>query len=240
MGGSQLNHPPYLQSDVSENNLNQSCCSSQVSDIEQIDGNVSLDSNSSHFSSPSPSSCRIETVISYDRQQHPSYINQPLKYPKRNLITIKRSKKVVDASVLPVVMNLNPRSLYNKQNAFRTLVEQTELGICTVSESWDRSHETGGNRLSDILNIDGYRWIQNCVQRKKKGGKPAILACEKLFHIKELSPEVITVPIGIEAVWALLIPRNTSSGSSIKQMVVASVYYSSKQTMKAVPNMAQS
>ena len=33
--------------------------------------------------------------------------------------------------------------------------------------------------------------------------------------------------------WALLIPRNTTSGSSIKQIVVASVYYSSSQTRRA-------
>ena len=54
-----------------------------------------------------------------------------------------------------------------------------------------------------------------------------------MYHIKELSPDIITVPIGVEAVWALLIPRISTSGSSIKQIVVASVYYSSNQTRSA-------
>jgi hypothetical protein len=68
--------------------------------------------------------------------------------------------------VLPVVINLNLRSLYNKHNALSTLVEQIELGICTVSESWDRSHETGENRLSDFLNIDGYKTVYRRKENK--------------------------------------------------------------------------
>ena len=53
-----------------------------------------------------------------------------------------------------------------------------------------------------------------------------------MFHIKELCPDVITVPIGVEAVWALLIPKNLPPNSRIKQIAVASIYYSSTQTRK--------
>ena len=188
-----------------------------------------METTLSHFETQNS---KLETIISFDRPDYPSYENKPLKHLKRNLVTIKRSRKVVEASVLPVVLNINPRSLYNKKNEFCTLIEQTDAGICCVSESWDRSHVSGSRRISDILNIDDYKWVQNVVQRNKKGGKPAILASEKLFHIKELSPDVITVPIGVEAVWALLIPKNTTTGSTIKQIAVASVYYSSTQTTK--------
>ena len=54
-----------------------------------------------------------------------------------------------------------------------------------------------------------------------------------MFYIKELCPDVITVPIGVEVVWALLTPRNRQTGSKIKQIAVASVYYRSTQTKKA-------
>ena len=67
------------------------------------------------------------------------------------------------------MVNLNPRSLYNKQEEFCTMIEQTEAGVCCVSESWDRSHEAKGTLISDRIKIDGYRWVKNVVQRKRKG-----------------------------------------------------------------------
>ena len=170
---------------------------------------------------------QISTIISSNRSEEPTYLQRPLKYQKRNLITIKRNNKVVEASRLPVVLNLNPRSLYNKTAEFGTLIEQTDAGVCCISETWDRSHTPHGALISE-----GYKWIQNVVQRKKKGGKPAILVNEDMFHIKELCPDVITVPIGVEAVWALLIPKNLPPNSKIKQIAVASIYYSSTQTRK--------
>ena len=146
---------------------------------------------------------------------------------------MKRSNKVLEASTLPIVVNLNLRSLYNKQSEFRTMIEQTEAGVCTVSESWDRSHVAGGSLLSDRIDIEGYRWVKNVVQRNKKGGKPAILISEKDYHIKELCPEIITVPVGVEAVWSLLTPKHTTVQSKIKRIAVASVYYSSTQTRRS-------
>ena len=61
---------------------------------------------------------------------------------KQNLITIRRDNKLIEAVNLPIVVALNPRSLYNKKNEFSTLIDQTEAGICSVSETWDRSHQT--------------------------------------------------------------------------------------------------
>ena len=91
----------------------------------------------------------------------------------------------------------------------------------------------GSRRISDVLDMDGYTWVQNIVQTTKKGGKPAILANNKLFHIKALCPDVVTVPVGVEAGWALLTPKNRKSGSKITKIAVASVYYSSSQTKKS-------
>ena len=113
------------------------------------------------------------------------------------------------------------------------MIEQTEAGICCVSETWDRSHTASGPLISDLIDIDGYRWIKNIVQRNRKGGKPAILACEKEYYIKELCPEIITVPVDVEVVWALLTPKHKSPQSRIKHIAVASVYYSSTQTRKS-------
>ena len=197
-----------------------------MSMIVQCDGNVTLKVDDSENSKP------ISTILTIDRPDVPSYQHKPLKYQKQNLVTVKRNNKVVEASRLPVVLNHNPRSLYNKAEEFCTLIEQTEAGVCCISESWDRLHIPGGSLISDIIDIEGYKWIQNVVQRNKKGGKPAILINEEMFHIKELCPNIITVPIGVEAVWALIIPKNLPPNSKVKQIAVASIYYSSKQTKK--------
>ena len=98
-----------------------------------------------------------------------SYKSGPSQYKKGYLKTIKRSNKISEASNLPTVINLNPRSLYQKVDEFKTLIEQTEAGVCCISESWDRSHISGGKRLADIIDIDGYQFVQNVVQRKRKG-----------------------------------------------------------------------
>ena len=174
--------------------------------------------------------CPISVHITTNRMNQPSYQYKEIR--NRNLITIKRSNKLLEASNLPIVLNLNPRSLYKKQNEFRTLIEQTEATLCCVSETWDRSH-SGGTLISDLIDIEGFSWIKNVVQRNRKGGKPAILASEKDYYITELCPDIITVPVNVEAVWALLTPKHRSANTRIKHIAVCSAYYSSTQTRKA-------
>ena len=74
------------------------------------------------------------------------------------------------------------------------------LFCCFISESWDRDSLS----LEEAIRMDGYRVIKNVLQRGRKGGKPALMISEKDYLIKELCPDVITVPPNIEAVWALL------------------------------------
>ena len=42
----------------------------------------------------------------------------------KNLKVIKKSNKPINALNLPVIANVNPRSVYNKINEFHTFVEQ--------------------------------------------------------------------------------------------------------------------
>ena len=151
---------------------------------------------------------------------------------KRNLITIRRNNKILEATNLPTIVSLNPRSLYNKQSNFKTLVEQTDTSVCLVSETWDRSHSKSGKLISDVIDIDGYRWVKNICQRKRRGGKPAILINEREYHITELCPDLITVPVGVEAVWALITPKCKQANTKIKHIAIGSIYYSSTQTKK--------
>ena len=56
----------------------------------------------------------------------------------KNLTVIKRSNKVFEALSLPKVLNLNPRSIYNKKNEFVTFVEEESVDLICISESWER------------------------------------------------------------------------------------------------------
>ena len=52
----------------------------------------------------------------------------------RNLVVVKRSNKVGQALDLPKVLNLNPRSFYNKAGEFVTFVEEEQVDLISMSE----------------------------------------------------------------------------------------------------------
>ena len=149
--------------------------------------------------------------------------------PKRNQqkcnnITIKRCNKLLDAVQLPVIANINPRSIYNKATEFKTMIEQLDVSLCFMSESWDRDYLG----VEEVIKMDGFKIIKNVLQRSGQGGKPALIVSEKNYHIKELCPDTITVPPNVEAVWALLTPKAGGSQSNIKHIAVCSYYYTAK------------
>jgi hypothetical protein len=65
---------------------------------------------------------KLYNKISKFREQR-----QKKKFNLKNLVTVKRSNKVIEALSLPKVLNLNPRSIYNKKNEFVTFVEEEPL-----------------------------------------------------------------------------------------------------------------
>ena len=72
----------------------------------------------------------------------------------KNLTIIKRSNKVLQALDLPTVLNLNPRSVYNKVDEFIKFVEEEDIDLVCMSESWERENKT----LDEIIEIEG----RNC------------------------------------------------------------------------------
>ena len=71
------------------------------------------------------------------------------KYTSTNNITIKRSNNVLQALDLPTIVNLNPRSVYNKIDEFHALVEDEDIDITFMSESWEREDKT----LDQIIHL---------------------------------------------------------------------------------------
>ena len=121
---------------------------------------------------------------------------------------------------LPIVVNLNPRSIYNKIDEFHALVEEEEVDITFMSESWERENKT----LHEIVNLDDNIVISNVHQRRGIGGRPALIVSTKKYKVENLTNSVITIPWGVEAVWALITPKNVTNDSKIKKIVIGAIY----------------
>ena len=65
---------------------------------------------------------------------------------------VKRINKVYQALNLPKVLNVNPRSIYNKLNEFVTFVDEEQIDLVCMSESWERENLT----LENVIDIDFY------------------------------------------------------------------------------------
>ena len=136
------------------------------------------------------------------------------------LYRIQKHDKVFQAFELPAVLNLNPQSIYNKNNEFVTFVKEEEIDLVCISESWEREDLT----LDKVIQIDDFKVISNVSQRQEKGGRPAIVVNEKKYVVENLTQSVISIPWGVEAVWAVLTPRNVNAASKIQKIVVGSIY----------------
>ena len=98
----------------------------------------------------------------------------------------------------------------------------------TISESWERENLS----LSQVLDLENYKVFTNVKQREFRGGKPAILIRTDKYDVKQLCPDTITVPVGVEAVWALISPKIRNPRSKIKQIAVCSIYYRGPKSTK--------
>ena len=149
---------------------------------------------------------------------------------KNNLKTIKRSNKVMQALKLPTVMNLNPRSIYNKVNEFHNFVKEELIDCILMSESWEPLEQP----LDEIINLPIYTVISNPHQRKGTGGRPALIINNSKYNVKNLTQSLIEIPWGVEATWAIISPQNLTSDSSIKKIALCSFYSKPKSKKKSL------
>ena len=139
-------------------------------------------------------------------------------YQNRNIKVIKRSNKVVQALILPKIMNINPRSAMNKLEELQTF----------ISESHDRENM----RLDENIKLEDHEVISNIYQREGKGGRPALIVNKKKYSVQNLTNTLIQIPWGVEVTWALLTPKNVSNDSIIQNIVLASIYSKPKSKKK--------
>ena len=121
---------------------------------------------------------------------------------------------------LPKVLNVNPRSIYNKKNEFCTFIDEQMIELACISESFERENLT----LDKLLKLENFKVISNVYQREGKGGRPAIVVNTEKFEVENLTQTQIAIPWGVEIVWAVLTPRHVRNDSKIQKIVVGSVY----------------
>ena len=83
---------------------------------------------------------------------------------------------------LPVLCNINPRSIYNKSKEFHTLVKEEQLDVVFISESWERDYMP----LDQLIKLEDHTVISNVSQRAGVGGRPAIIANKSKFHVQNI------------------------------------------------------
>ena len=108
-------HPPQLPT---TKNKEQSFF--EESSICQLDGNASFLEDEAKI--PVHISDRIKAKNEYSEKRKPF------------LKTIKRNNLLIECINLPSIMNINPRSIYNKSEEFAQLVEQYDSQIICMSE----------------------------------------------------------------------------------------------------------
>ena len=142
------------------------------------------------------------------------------KVNNRNVKTVKRNNKLIQALELPVIANMNPRSVYNKVEEFHTFVEEQEVDILFMSESWERENLN----LKEIIHLENHIVISNVFQRIGKGGRPALVVNKNKYHVKDITNTIINVKWGVEAVWCLVTPKNVTQNSKIQKIACAAIY----------------
>ena len=194
--------------------------------------NDSLYSDASCISAP-----QNIPVLNSKRKDDGQFTDRPKNWPRnkwrqRNIKTVKRSNKQLEALSLPTVLNLNPRSVYNKLDEFHTLVTDLDADLVCMSESWEREHLT----LDQVIHLDNYQIISNVHQRTGRGGSPAIIVNESRYYVQNLTNTVISIPQGVEVTWALLTPKQVSANSVVKKIAVASIYCKPDSRKKTGPH----
>ena len=90
-----------------------------------------------------------------------------------------------------------------------------------MSESWERP----GHTLDVVMEpLKDHVVISNVHQRQGRGGRPALIVNSKKYHVQNITQTVISIPWGVEVVWAILTPKEVTSTSIIQRIVCGAIY----------------
>ena len=234
---------------LSETNLDYSCCTHSQSDpstlfqkagkrsvssLTDIRGQLDGNDTDSSFSSEGTLDASDSSYATED-ENNPLLtpadlsLEVPSKPAANRLVRleVKKTSKVENASSLPLISLLNARSLYPKCENFKTFVKELGIEIAIVSETWERESES----LESLLKLENHKVISykrpKAKASKQPGGGCALIYCEKRFLVTQLC---VPVAKGVEAVWALVQPKQENI--KVKKIAVCALYVSPTSKFK--------
>ena len=108
--------------------------------------------------------------------------------------TVNKSK-VFQALSLPSLSNINARSVYNKLDELHTFINEEEIDVIFLSETWERE----SLNLETFIELGSHKVYSSPYQRKGKGGRTAIIANNVKYDTENITNTIIQVPWGVEA-----------------------------------------
>ena len=98
------------------------------SPLIQLDGNISVSSEKEETVQDEEGR-KIETIFGIKRKKEERERREP------TIKVIKRTNKLAIASQLPSVLNINPRSVFNKQDKLKEMIKVLNIDVCTKGEN---------------------------------------------------------------------------------------------------------
>ena len=230
-----ISPPPLLHSDqynVSDDNH-----------IQQLDGNISIESNSSFSGdvSFSPSNISSSSYVMAENSLENTWFSQcsesesadpipviigyrpqrvfPVRQPSVRR-TIRRENKCLQALSLPTTLVYNMRSIWDKLNSVSTDMIERECDISFLCEVWEKSENLKHQfRIEEMLEMQGIKYFSTPRPGAKRGGGAAIAVRPDKFTVSKLN---ISIPKPLEIVWGLLRPIEPTG--QIRKIILCSFY----------------
>ena len=148
-----------------------------TSDIGQLDGNISIDSN---LSNPSPTQTQAKA---------------------KNIPPID---KISASANLPIVTTYNCRSLFPKIESFKTDVLERKIDVSFACEIWEqKENKIHKQEIEKMLEMNGLQYI-SAPRSNRNGGGAALIINTERYSCEKLN---VIIPDGLEVVYGLLKPK---------------------------------
>ena len=144
--------------------------------------------------------------------------------------TVKRDKKLLKTSNLPIIAVSNLRSLMPKVRNFSQDVLERQIGCGLLSEIWQKSNKKKHNyEIERMLHMKGLNYISTPRVSTKRGGGAAIVAPVDKYTLNKLD---VLIPHNLEICWGLMRPKDIAN-SEIREYILASFYSPPKSRKKS-------
>ena len=172
--------------------------SESFSNIDQLDGNVSV--------------CSDNSTLSQSQ-------------PKTKIKKLGKMDRITAALNLPIVASYNLRSLGPKLQSLKIDLLERSVDLAFLQEIWEpKENRAFQSEIEELFEIQGLKYISKPRPPNSKGrsyGGTAMVVNNKKFSCEKLD---VLVPKNLEIVWGLLKPRSLSP--SLFRNIIACSFYS--------------